>query len=302
MGTSRRKGEWAWYSAAEDAVVRAEYPRRDVLLADLARRLGRSVCSVERRAKVLGVARGRYWTAAEDLVLRAGYADGTAPAIAHQLGRTVKAVHKRANSLGLSAGRQPTAELVAELVAAGQSDGEIARALGRDKRQVSTCRRRRGLEPNRKFSPEAHAARVAAGKMAMAKVRALGLLSIRQLRDPEAYKRRRADLARQYGLPEDLFAVQTRVVVELARGPATARRLAEALGRTKPERGYYAFGQSKCPSGNYLTDLRNRGLVAVWRGGKGEGNGRGQAEAVYFATATALRLMRAAATSARARA
>ncbi len=50
------------------------------------------------------------WTAAEDVVLRAGYEQGRAPEIAAQLGRTLQSVFKRARRLDLATHRRWTNE------------------------------------------------------------------------------------------------------------------------------------------------------------------------------------------------
>lgn len=95
------------WSAADDALVRAEYGR--VPTAELAARVGRGVLATNQRARVLGVARpvkARItWTAEADATLRAGYKRMPTPDLAARLGTTIDAVWARAKVLGVAQSR-----------------------------------------------------------------------------------------------------------------------------------------------------------------------------------------------------
>ena len=141
------------YRAVEDEAIRAcfvEHGDVDVL----AQRLGRSSNAVRLRAQALGVHRppGRTrWTAAEDAIVRDGYADGrTCASVACQLaGRTRGSIAARARKLGLNNyARRWSAEddaLLAGLVVAQRPLAHVARALVRTPDAVRQRCRRLGL-------------------------------------------------------------------------------------------------------------------------------------------------------------
>jgi hypothetical protein len=94
------------YTPDDDRAIRASWAAGESLEA-VARRLGRSPGSLLLRARTLGLHRPpprRRWTAAEDAVLRDGYADGlTCDEIARtSLERSPGAVAARAHRLGLA--------------------------------------------------------------------------------------------------------------------------------------------------------------------------------------------------------
>lgn len=147
------------------------------------------------------------------------------------------------------------------LHAEGKVDREIAAALGCTPGNVRVMRNRMGLKPHGKgerFSrlhAEHYRRRCAAA----------GVTSIRQMADCGIGKAAR-QFATRYGLPEDLPKLAVRIVVELAGGPLTANALGDRVGRAAHHydgkwRGYKRFNHVKCPSGNYLSDLKSRGLI-----------------------------------------
>lgn len=99
-----------------------------------------------------------------------------------------------------------------------------------------------------------------------------------------------AELARRYGLPEDLHPIQVRVLVALAGGPKGVRDLASAATNRNPDRGFGAFNTPARPwRGNLLTDLAKRGLIVKVQSYRAFGQGRNPA--VYLLTPTAMVLM-----------
>jgi hypothetical protein len=141
------------YQPAEDEAIRRCFASdRDV--AALAQSLGRSVDAVRLRARALGVyrpARRARWRAAEDALVRDGYAEGrTCSSIAAQLpGRTPAAVAARAAKLGLSDyarrwNAEDDARLI-RLVATRRPLMEAARVLVRTPEAVRRRCRRLGL-------------------------------------------------------------------------------------------------------------------------------------------------------------
>ena len=102
----------ARWSPADDAVLRAEYPRCTSQKIGIA--LGRSAASVRARARYLkldGTSRigksqhRKRWTESENAYLREHYVTQTAETIAKALKRTAPSIQYRAKSLGLVAGR-----------------------------------------------------------------------------------------------------------------------------------------------------------------------------------------------------
>lgn len=100
------------WGPAEDAILRAEYPRRNS--QDIGIALGRSAAAVRARARYLNldgtsrIGKSKYrqrWTEAEDTYLKEHYATQTAEVIAKALKRTTPSIRYRANSMGLVAGR-----------------------------------------------------------------------------------------------------------------------------------------------------------------------------------------------------
>lgn len=95
------------WSAAEEAVLRAEYGRQTV--PDLAERLGRGAVAIRQHARTIGLARrvrARItWTAEADAILRAGYKRMPTAELAAELGTTVDALWARAKVLRLAQSR-----------------------------------------------------------------------------------------------------------------------------------------------------------------------------------------------------
>lgn len=147
-----------------------------------------------------------------------------------------------------------------ELHALGWADQAIADAFGCLRGAVTKMRRRLGLPAHR------HRSATFAAKMRAhfeRRTREAGTRGLRAIY-PGAYERNSADLARAYGLPADLFRAQVRVLLALADGPRTAALLADAAGRGRRHiDGYHRFNVPSCPGGNYLADLRRRGLIAL---------------------------------------
>jgi RNA polymerase sigma-B factor len=140
------------YTAAEDSVLRSEWPAGADVDA-LARRLGRSADALRLRARQLGLHRPpprRRWSASEDAIVRDGYASGlscneVAAALAP---RTPTAVAARARRLGLATyGRRWTAEDDVRLrrILALRSVDHAARLLGRTPEGVRRRARKLGL-------------------------------------------------------------------------------------------------------------------------------------------------------------
>ena len=230
------------------------------------------------------------WTPAEDGVLRREYAGGDPGELARRLGRTRRAVTYRANLLGLHHREPVDTGRVLELIRSGLSDRQAAAKAGCSKEYALQLRQRAKLPANKEPKSAATRAKLAAAMEATR--RKYGVTSLRAL-DPGVIPRRNAALARRYGLPEDLKPVQVRVLVALARGPMTADRLRVHLGCRRTDRtAYHSFGCPKVSGGNYLTDLRKRGLVCLWRPPRKATKGRGQAAGVYVATLRAIELMR----------
>jgi hypothetical protein len=140
------------YSAAEDALIRTEWPTITDVDA-FARRLGRGADALRLRAAQLGLHRAperRRWRAYEDAVLRDGYDDGlTCDEIAAGLQhRTATAVAARARKLGLATyarrwGASDDARLRSILVE--RSIDDAARLLGRTPEAVRRRTRKLGL-------------------------------------------------------------------------------------------------------------------------------------------------------------
>lgn len=161
-----------------------------------------------------------------------------------------------------------------ELHAAGLTDREKAAALGCSAAGVKAARAALGL---RGHGTRAPSARERQAVNLRAQLAARGVSTLRRL-NPDGPRRKAAaaDLAARYGLPADLFPAQVRILLALAGGPLTTARLVAATGR-RPRgsegQAYQCFNCPTCPGGNYLKDLRGRGLVA-FTGGRSRGPGR----------------------------
>lgn len=226
--------------------------------------------------------------------VRAMLASDTPPAaLASALGVSHSSVSYWRKKLGLPPADQRTIsrKRVAELHARGWADEAIAAELGCHRTGVGKVRRSLGLPAHRSKS-ETFAPKMRAHYLR--RTAAAGVRSLRQL-NPDAYRRNSRSLARRYGLPDDLFRVQVRVVLALAGGPRTAAQLAGDTGRGQPRiNGYHRFGCPHCPSGNYLTDLVRRGIVlAVRQPGR-------RPTRTYLLTAAAIDMLSAAPKEARA--
>lgn len=165
--------------------------------------------------------------------------------------------------VGPARDRGRRAEL-ARLHAEGKVDREIAAIMGGTFSGVRIMRQRMGLKAHGKASASFRAKQQAAYRR---RCDAAGVQSLRQLAVVTGRAGLRARLlAEKYGLPADLRKVQVAIVVALASGPLTANDLGDRLGRSphhyEPNcRGYRRFNHAPLPSGNYLTDLCNRGLI-----------------------------------------
>ncbi len=173
--------------------------------------------------------------------------------------------------------------LVRELHAAGRSDQEIAGEIGAAYFAVRRARQRLGLpalgkktERYRTLQKANFARRQAAN--------GCGLRGTAKAR--EGYERNSRALAESYGLPPDLRRVQVRVLIALSAGPLHSDALADACDRGQRQySGYHRFNQGTVPGGNYLADLRRRGLIAQSRRGR---------RSVYFLTPVCIDLLAAA--------
>jgi hypothetical protein len=169
----------------------------------------------------------------------------------------------------------------------GLTHQEIGARLGLYRKTVAKWLRRLGCAAHGQRAISAQAKR----RLAFARqLAAAGVRSLRSI-NPDAYRRRNADLAKSYGLPDDLFPVQVIALVALAGGPLTTGRLAESCNRRPDRRACQSFNYSRCQGGNYLFDLRRRGLVAMVRQHRGKGQGRGQADGLWLLTPLALDLL-----------
>ena len=232
----------------------------------------------------------RAWTAAEDDRIRAEYPGGDVLALAAALSRSRKAVMTRARQLGVRHREPVDAARLLVLIRGGASDRQAAAAVGCSKEYALQLRRRAGLPYHRE--PRSAETRAKLRAAMNATRRKYGVTSLRAL-DPGVIPRRNAELARRYGLPEDLKPVQVRILVSLARGPMTAVRLRAALGlRTADRTAYHSFNFNKVAGGNYLSDLKRRGLVALWHPPARQLKGRGRPAGLYVATLPALEMMR----------
>lgn len=169
-------------------------------------------------------------------------------------------------------------DAVRRLWQAGLTDTAIAAALEWDRKTVRRNRRLIGLPP--RHSPAAL-------------IRRQDVASLLQSRDA-AQARKRADLARRYGLPDDLRPAQVEILIALAAGPLTAAQLADRCRRADRPCYKDAFHRFQCPraaGGNYLTELRRRGLVAYMAINRGRGSGRGRGAGLYLLTAETMRLL-----------
>lgn len=269
-----RRPSPAW-TPAEDAVLLNEYAA-GVAAPVIAARLGRGIAAVRRRANVLGVISGRWWSPAAVERVRTAYAAVGAKALAIELlgestPKNVYLVYRLAERLDVTVPiRHPpwVCERVRELHARGMNDRQIARALadylpGRnDRERVTALRRRLGL-PAIKPTAEQKRERGREGRS-------------RQSGDPrgQAYAR----LAASYGLPAGTPPRAVEVLLALASGPKTRAEL-EALG-LHPARLWNAEGTS------YVAGLVRRGLVATASTGTVRGG-----RVTYLLTALAMDLL-----------
>lgn len=96
-------GAKSW-TAAEESYLRAHYPTEST--HDIAKALDRSYPSVRSRAKKRGLRKGgplqrQTWSEAEQVYLRAHYADEPTAALAERLGRPLAKVYSAAHRMGL---------------------------------------------------------------------------------------------------------------------------------------------------------------------------------------------------------
>lgn len=169
--------------------------------------------------------------------------------------------------------------------AAGQDDVQIAAAQGVDRHTVMKWRWRLGLEA----VPRTDAARAKLSEANRRQVERAGVRSARQC-GPNRYVAASRKLAGQYGLPSDLRPVQVAILVALSAGPRTAASLADAVGRGPSRQSeFHRFNFPKVPGGNYLTNLRRRGLIEMIAQGRTNGSGRGQS--LFFLSGMAMDLM-----------
>jgi hypothetical protein len=232
------------YTRADDALLRDGWGA-GAPIGEIARRLGRSPGAVRLRAASLGLHRPpprRRWTAAEDLVVRDGYADGrTCRRIADGLpGRTPAAIAARARKLGLTTyGRAWTAREDDRLrrLGAQYAPAEIARASGRTPEAVRRRSRRLGLATGAASRPPRAGARWTAEEDALLQLHAgldPGVLATRLGRTDAAVAARLRRLGLRDGRHRSPhhpaatrggFTAGERRLVEREGAQATGRRL-----------------------------------------------------------------------------
>lgn len=159
------------------------------------------------------------------------------------------------------------------LNAAGLSDRQIADRLGVKFDSVRNARRRCGLPTvDGRATDEYRRRAVEIGREFYHR-------SHEKAR--RVFAAQREKLAATYGLPVGLTPMQVRIVVALSGGPMTTRALADTLQVRTHAKGLsfarFTYKYGTIQGGNYLTDLRRRGLVASMRP-------KSRAEAVYFLT------------------
>ncbi len=167
------------------------------------------------------------------------------------------------------------------LHAAGLTDRQMAERMAVGLDAVRSARQRFRLKPHdgracpdyrRRLGDAVRAAHAAAGNAGPAKARRLKA-------------ERRAELATRYGLPADLKPVQVAVLVALSGGPLVIGELADVCGqRPAFVKDFDRFNHSGVRGKNYLTNLRQRGLVASVRYDR-------RRDAVYTLTAACMDLL-----------
>lgn len=161
------------------------------------------------------------------------------------------------------------------------SYADIGAAVGCSVTAVKKVVRELGLTPHGKRSVSFRRKMAAHFRRRCA---AAGVASLRHLAPEEPHRANTRRLCRRYGLPDDLKRVEVRAVVALAAGPLAADVLADRCGRNQRKQGgYHRFNCPTCDSGNYLTDLCRRGLLAAVK--------RPNRPTVYLLTAAALDLL-----------
>lgn len=116
------------WTAAENAMVREQYT--ELGPAELAKRLNRSVHSIEQKAKLLSVYRRRRWTPQDDQQLRELWGTMSCEAVAKTIKRTPATTHWRARKLGLATGAvHGTEYLSAAAKRAGFATASLRRVL-----------------------------------------------------------------------------------------------------------------------------------------------------------------------------
>lgn len=177
----------------------------------------------------------------------------------------------------------------------GLTDPQIARRLGVNSWNVRACRRRLGIVSKyatKLGQPHSPATRAKLSAGLKCRLEAAGVRSLCQLGEEPRNKRQRRELARRYGLPEDLYLAQVQILLALADGPKTLAELVAATGRGSRKHRYdHAFHYRKAPGSCYLSDLARRGLILRARTCRGKGHGSGAGPGLYLLTPLAMDLM-----------
>jgi hypothetical protein len=63
------------------------------------------------------------------------------------------------------------------------------------------------------------------------------------------------------------------------------------MKRRSGDSGFHRFNAPKMPGGNYLTDLRRRGLIALMPRSRAAGEGSGRADGLYLLSPSAMQLL-----------
>lgn len=121
----------------EDDLIRSEYPKGESAFA-LAKQLGRGIPAVRRRAFLLGIINGRYWTDAEKAAVRTRYRTDGARSLAKELlgaddGHSVWLIYRLAEKLKVTIPVRHSPEVyerVKQLHSQGLTDGQIAKRMG----------------------------------------------------------------------------------------------------------------------------------------------------------------------------
>jgi hypothetical protein len=144
-GALARMDPW---STEEDDCLRAAYADGGIALACRALP-GRSVTSLYKRARRLGLSRRRRWTPGDDLTLEALWGEGLRlSAVAKNLGRTPATVYWRAQKLGLPLGVPDGFEYLSHAAErTGFTTGQLARILREHGFKVRATLSRTAAEP-----------------------------------------------------------------------------------------------------------------------------------------------------------